>query len=455
MRKMRILAAVMILVALCTTAFAESRLGAIVDGGEKLAFSTQNVTITGQAEFLLDGERFKTAEITYVQDGENSFWQEKLFTPREWRSDRETGFTVIANGRKIYVMEPYTPGVYQEWDDDAQHTILKKTPMAGVLFDLARAAADQLEPSLNGWITETEQEEGAREIQIAWKKEQVPAMLDYMANLGIQFAAGRLFGVRYDSTDYNNSDLDDYFTPTWGILCGTERFSLGDGSVQVNLDGQNRLTAAKGTLEIGLRTRAGKDRVLQINFDMALSGYGDSRVKTFDPAEYNVVPMRDWDGMNMNSTLPEEKQSQIVDQAKKICQAAGFKAEDPAWFYGEDGLYAMGFPQEDGECSITVTEDGIALHLNHDMNLESWVEYPAEVKELGEEDINRILEFLHLANPKLQIDAIKPEWELKDGDRRLIGVTGPAAEGQESEIILTVKLLPEWKIEYYTCEGNG
>ena len=70
----------------CLTAAAESSLTPFIDAAERLAFDTHNVTITGKADFLLDGERFKTAEITYVQDGENSFWQEKLLTPRPWKS---------------------------------------------------------------------------------------------------------------------------------------------------------------------------------------------------------------------------------------------------------------------------------------------------------------------------------------------------------------------------------
>ena len=89
--------AFLLILSLCFSAHAESSLVPFIDAAEKLAFETDNVTITGKAEFLLDGKRFKTAEITYVQDGYNSFWQEKLRTPRAWRTDLESGFTVIQN----------------------------------------------------------------------------------------------------------------------------------------------------------------------------------------------------------------------------------------------------------------------------------------------------------------------------------------------------------------------
>ena len=80
--------AFLLILSLCFSAHAESTVVSLIDAAEKLAFETDNVTITGKAEFLLDGKRFKTAEITYLQDGENSFWQEKLLTPRAWRSHR-------------------------------------------------------------------------------------------------------------------------------------------------------------------------------------------------------------------------------------------------------------------------------------------------------------------------------------------------------------------------------
>ena len=91
MKKAKILTAVILTLALCLTAVAESSLVPFIDAAERLAFHTNNVTVTGNAEIFLDGERIKTAEITYVQDGENSFWQEKLFTPRPWRKDLESG----------------------------------------------------------------------------------------------------------------------------------------------------------------------------------------------------------------------------------------------------------------------------------------------------------------------------------------------------------------------------
>ena len=64
MKKPRALIAVLLILSLCLSAHAESTVASLIDAAEKLAFETDNVTITGKADFLLDGERFKTAEIT-------------------------------------------------------------------------------------------------------------------------------------------------------------------------------------------------------------------------------------------------------------------------------------------------------------------------------------------------------------------------------------------------------
>ena len=64
MKKPRALIAVLLILSFCFSAHAESTVASLIDAAEKLAFETDNVTITGKAEFMLDGKRFKIA----VQD---------------------------------------------------------------------------------------------------------------------------------------------------------------------------------------------------------------------------------------------------------------------------------------------------------------------------------------------------------------------------------------------------
>ena len=143
--------AFLLILSLCFSAHAESTVASLIDAAEKLAFETDNVTITGKAEFLLDGKRFKTAEITYVQDGENSFWQEKLLTPEDWRPDRESGFTVVQYvdeiiGDEIFVTETLHPGLYRHGYSNAEKTLIRRSPITDLLLAMSRSAAVQLEP---------------------------------------------------------------------------------------------------------------------------------------------------------------------------------------------------------------------------------------------------------------------------------------------------------------------
>ena len=100
---------------------AETPVRMMYDSVFNLLFDTNNVTLTGHAEFSLDGERFKTADARYVQDGVNSLWDWKLKSPRRDGSERESGYTVIANGEKVYVMEVFYPGMYKTGSYTAEH----------------------------------------------------------------------------------------------------------------------------------------------------------------------------------------------------------------------------------------------------------------------------------------------------------------------------------------------
>ena len=87
------LALAMILVSV--SAFAETPVRKMYDSVFNLLFDTNNVTLTGHAEFSLDGEWFKTADAVYIQDGVNSRFDWKLLSPRWDGSERESGYTVI------------------------------------------------------------------------------------------------------------------------------------------------------------------------------------------------------------------------------------------------------------------------------------------------------------------------------------------------------------------------
>ena len=100
MMKKRAVSLALIVMILCLpfAALADDSLRLFFDSATDLLLNTQNVTLNGHAEFSLDGERFKTAELCYVQDDTNSLLQLNLRTPRRNGSsipDRWTLSSVI------------------------------------------------------------------------------------------------------------------------------------------------------------------------------------------------------------------------------------------------------------------------------------------------------------------------------------------------------------------------
>lgn len=148
-----IVSILLIVMALCLTltAFADSSLRLFYDSAMELLFETQNVTLTGHAEFSLDGERFKTADLKYIQCYNNSLLQYHLLTPRRDGSegpDRESGYTIIANTENVYVMEVIHPGIYKTGSTYAQSTILRKTVQMNLITDMIRILIDQADTLL-------------------------------------------------------------------------------------------------------------------------------------------------------------------------------------------------------------------------------------------------------------------------------------------------------------------
>ena len=125
-----ILTAVLLAAALTASALTDSMLSDIYAAGKDLLFDTHNVTLTGTADFSLDGVRFKTVNAKYIQDGTDSYWKYQLLTPQKDKDkDYESGFTVIANGWQLYTMDSYYPGTYREGFDTESDTLVRTSAL--------------------------------------------------------------------------------------------------------------------------------------------------------------------------------------------------------------------------------------------------------------------------------------------------------------------------------------
>ena len=275
----------------CLAASSQGRLLQILDSGKALLFDTENVTIRGNAEFLLDGETFKKADILYMQDMKYSHWQLDLLTPRPGLDDRETGYTIIANGENVYVIERYTPGVYKTGTHQPANTIISQSAGSDLLLRTAYALADPVEGLLpEGTVTASETDEGT-ELKITLSRETTPAMLTPLVDMAAQFTLHRFLGVDFDGIrDWAVGPFDNYLTVTDGIIYTTSSYQPGEISVTVRLDDKGRISAVSGTVNMILLSKTEPERTLTVVFDASVSDYGTTYLRSFDPEEFSVIP---------------------------------------------------------------------------------------------------------------------------------------------------------------------
>ena len=436
----------------------EGKLTSLVSAGATLVFDTHNVTIKGNAEFQLDGQRFKTAEITYIQDGEDSFWQEKLFTPRPYMSDLETGFTVISNSGNVFLMEPYTPGVYRTGYNDPQNTIVHESMESRLLASFLKTAAAMTETELAPCITY-----GDNTLELNISATQTPEIVNEALLMGARFVAKRLFNIDYDVAIYDRSDWAITST-TREILFMTESCAIHEASVQFVSDDQGRLSAIKGYAVLGLDYVDKETRELKTIFELSIGDYGTSVVKSFDPEEYHVVSSKH--AVLQQPETDQETADALTQRALECWKAAGFANADRfelLSFGNESGIFSLNFtdPEEDSiewNYYIEIGDTGNALYMSTDPQnrYENWLEHEQpEVPEVSDETMNRIREFLKLVNPELQYEKLVVLSQYVYDDAVFIVLAEEDYESKMYWLDLTVQLSPDFRIVDYTSVGRG
>ena len=312
-----LIAALCLCAVFVTGAVAESTLNTLWDSGCDFLFHTDNVTVTGKASFSLDGEHFKTAELNYIQDGFSSFYGLKLLTPRADGSERETGWTIIADDEGfLVVMEAYEPGVYRRGTDTKQNSLLRRSVRLDALVELGGPLVAQVEPLLpEGAVTVTDAND-ARTVHIAMAEDQIPQVAVSALNLAAGYLSDRWFAYGYDRTVITGESFtfDHYITPTQALADGTVRWTLRGIDADFVLDAQNRLTAVRGTVKAASTFWDGTVREVEVQFDFSMTDYGTSAVKPFDPADYNVELAYVWDEEGQEEALLGQLAPEVGDE---------------------------------------------------------------------------------------------------------------------------------------------
>ena len=445
---------ILLLVFSCS-AVADVVIAPLVESAQILLFDTENVTLTGHADFFLNGERFKTADILYKQAAENSHWQLDLKTPRKYRKDQETGYTVIANGEKIYVMEKFYPGTYTSGSDAPNNTLIRQSTRADLLFSMLLSVADQIEALLPEDAVSVTRTDTYREFCFSLSKDTTPAVLNTALNLTADFFLRRFMNVNYDSIEsWGQGLLEDYITVTEGILYSTDSFVLGDTSVTVTEDADGRITGVSGTLTALLCSEELEMAPLEIVFDLKVSDYGSTEVKQFSPKDFSVAPRGSvMDSRKETDSVLAEK---LTGRAEELLTAAGY---DPASLGAaavnqRAGIVYVNFPVS-GYASVAagMNENGDLLSLS-DGSVGYYTVSPREPEDsLPQATADALNAFLEAAFPDLAPSVKEYMLELEyDYD----GVTYQYISAMDENaadtgIVFLVQPEPVLKVVYYTC----
>lgn len=459
------LSAILLCVFLSVPAQAEGTLEDLWDSGVQLLLHTENVTVDGEAEFFLDGERFKTAQVHYVQDGLNSYYGLKLLTPWPDGTEKETGWIIIGQETggndmgTIYVIEAYSPGVYHEGFDRMNKTLLRSTDRLDDLLALGRLLTGHMEAALpEGAVTESEAE-GIRTVRIDISREQLPAGTDSVVNLAVRYLAPRVINVAVGTYV---TEFSRYVSPTRALVVGTDEWLLNSVQMEASLDDQGRLTAAEGEIRVTSVYWDHKEREVTVKFSGTASAYGQSRVQPFDPADYGLRSIHDfWDEERDDIYMDENTWEQWRDKNAAIWARQGYSL-DPDWEWSgrqRNGLIHFTIVDPDGDCFVTWYDgEGRLLILNHMHTLlkEQWAVVRHE--KADDDDLAQaealVRDFLAEYNPEFmdRLDGMKDERGVRiteDGSRYLV-----LSDEMNNEICFDIRIAPSPGIEYFCSVEN-
>ena len=285
-------AALLIMLELTGVALAENTIDSLWKSGNDFLFHTDNVTVNGDAVFTLDGKLFKTAQLNYIQDGYCSSYGLKLITPKKDGTDRESGWTIIADkDDNIAIMDAYYPGTYRSGLSTAHNTLLRRSVQLDALTELGGTLARQIDSMLPADTITVTESESVKNIHIKLSGDQIPEMAVSMLNVAAGFLSDRWFSNSHDRVlgdDY--LAFDSYITVTEALTDGTVKWTLQAADIEIALDAQERLAAVSGTVNVDSTYWDGVVRSVELRFHLTMTDYGTSHVKPFDPADYNVVP---------------------------------------------------------------------------------------------------------------------------------------------------------------------
>jgi hypothetical protein len=318
MRKTKVLiflTCLVLCVSLITSALAETALSRLWDSGCAFLFETDNVTVTGELSFTMDGELFKTAKLNYIQDGFRSYYDLTLLTPREDGIQRESGWIIIADDMGNYAWVEKIMPVYHEGTDAPCNSLLRRSIELDALVELGSILTKQLEPLLPEGVITSSEKDGLNTVHLSVSENQLPDSILSALNLAAIFLSDRWFGYSSDRTYAidGRAFFENYVTVTEALADGTVRWTLRNADADFSMDAQNRLQAAQGKVTAASTFWDGEVREIEMSFDLSVTDYGHSKVAPFDPEDYGVMLPWEFYGDSTDYPMPEGEEAAYTE----------------------------------------------------------------------------------------------------------------------------------------------
>ena len=429
---------------------------------EDVLFKVHNVTLTGEASFSLDGEWFKTANAVYRQDGENSYWDYRLTAPDFDGNRRENGYTVVANGQYYYVMEsdPH-PGTYKSGSDNPQNTVLRKTVQSQSMMTVLYTLANQAYTLLGKDAVSAEADAARTETLHIRLDENTPDHINLALSMFWQYASRRFLDMDTERIDATEPlSIYDFATVSKGVLACTRYLSVKKADLTVVMDANGWLQQISGSASVLLTTVRDGEKQLDATFKLDVTDRGATKVDIFKPADYNVT-LYEEEPLYDDETL--SRWESITDHAYFSWNKAGFEKEMVKFSNGNHrpigDYYYMYFSGDEGpESLLTIVDfDGKLVEMQHFDGFEAKRnETPYQDETLVKDTLEKTRAFLEDRYPDVaaQMGEMKLAWwREKDGRVDFCFEQDPIRESHG--ITLTVRALPEWRIEDVICDSNG
>lgn len=459
--------ALLLALALCAATAAENAAADLYGMLTDLLFRTDNVTLSANVEFSLDGEWFKTAEVLLKQDRQRTFRQLTLRSPKADGTERKNGYTVITDGDDLYLMEVFTPGVYRTGGTSPRTSILRRTVETEQMTALGSALASQADLLLGKGAVAADADGNIR----LEMEDGIPGMVNAALNQIASLAARRYFSMDYDRMDMNTQTSLYYFaTVTEGLLYSFRSASLWKASAVFSRDADGNLLHAEGSISLGVSTASDGIHELGIRFTADAADRGSTMVRKFNPVEYDVVLAEDSEpseGVEYGE-FPDggDRMDELQEAALEIWSRTGYNMNDTEavggylqqdryeiFFDGRDGVKKTAWFAMDG-CLLGIDTDS---HTWQNVNVEEYdFDTPPDPKaDAAAKEL--MMGFLRDFCPEVldSVPDLKAEWIHEVNGEVYAQYDEYPLDQDDGGVLFIVRLSPALRIECYSCESNG